>query len=67
MARYEMYHFGKSIYKKKKMESIPFLDLSEPKIKFIEISTQGSLGIGKDVYNLGGITLDLACLHVMHL
>jgi hypothetical protein len=52
---------------KKNMESIPFLDLSEPKIKFIEISTQGSLGIGKDVYNLGGITLDLACLHVMHL
>jgi hypothetical protein len=49
------------------MESIPFLDLSEPKIKFIEISTQGSLGIGKDVYNLGGITLDLTCLHVMHL
>jgi hypothetical protein len=33
------------------MESLPFLDLGKPKIKYIEISTQGSLEISKGVYN----------------
>jgi hypothetical protein len=33
------------------MESLPFLDLAKPLIKVVEISTQDSLGTGKDVYN----------------
>jgi hypothetical protein len=33
------------------IESLPFLDLGRPKIKSIEISTQGSLGTGKGVYS----------------
>jgi hypothetical protein len=33
------------------IESFPFLDLGRPKMKSIEISTQGSLGIGKGVYS----------------
>ena len=37
------------------------------KTKSIEISIQGSLGIGKGVYKPLGCTLDLACLHVTHL
>jgi len=44
-----------------------FPRLSRPKMKSIEISTQGSLRTGKGVYNPWGITLDLAYLHVMHL
>jgi hypothetical protein len=32
------------------IESLPFLNLGKPKIKFIEILTHGSLGIGKGVY-----------------
>jgi hypothetical protein len=51
----------------KNMKSLPFLDLGKPKIKSIEISTQGSLGTCKGVYNSRGFTLDLACLQVMHL
>jgi hypothetical protein len=34
------------------MKSLPFLELNKPKIKFIEISTQGYLGTGKNIYNL---------------
>jgi hypothetical protein len=33
------------------MESLHFLDLDKPKIKSIEISTQGSLEISKGVCN----------------
>jgi hypothetical protein len=33
------------------MESLSFLDLGKPKIKFIEIWIQGSLGTCKSVYN----------------
>jgi len=33
------------------MESLHFLDLDRPKIKSIEISTQGSLEISKGVCN----------------
>jgi hypothetical protein len=33
------------------MESLSFIDLGKPKIKSIEISTQGSLGTGKGLYN----------------
>ena len=42
-----------------KIESLPFVDLGKPKIKSIEISTQGALGIGKGVYNPRGKTLAL--------
>jgi hypothetical protein len=50
------------------MESLSFIDLGKPKITSIEISTQGSLGTGKGLYNTwGGFTIDLACLQVMHL
>jgi len=49
------------------MESVSFLDLGKPKIKPIEISTQGSLGTSKGLYNTWGFTIDLACLQVMHL
>ena len=50
-----------------KIESLPFLDLGKSKTKSIEISTQGTLGAGRGVYNPCGKTLDLACLHVTHL
>jgi hypothetical protein len=33
------------------IKSLHFIDLCRPKIKSIEISTQGSLGTGKGVYN----------------
>jgi len=33
------------------IESLHFLDLGRPKMKSIEISTQGSLGTGKGVYS----------------
>ena len=46
------------------MESLSFLDLDKLEIKSIEISTLGSLGTCRGVYNLWGITLDL---YVMHL
>jgi len=49
MASNEICHPRKSIYKKKKRESLPFLKLGKPKIKSIEISTQGFLGTGKGV------------------
>jgi hypothetical protein len=49
------------------MESLHFLDLGKPKINSIQISTQGSLGTYKGLYNSLCITLDLAQLHVMHL
>jgi hypothetical protein len=41
--------------------------MGKPKIKSIEISTQGSLGTCKGVFNPWDITLDLVCLHVVHL
>jgi hypothetical protein len=33
------------------IDSLPFLDLGRPKIKSIEISTQGFLGTGKGMYS----------------
>jgi hypothetical protein len=33
------------------VESLPFLDLGKPKIKFIKISIQDSLGTDKGIYN----------------
>jgi hypothetical protein len=50
-----------------KIESLPFFVLGSPKTKSIDMSTHCSLGTGKGVYNPCGKTLDLACLHVMHL
>ena len=49
------------------MESLPFRVLGSPKMKSIEIFTQGLLGTNKGVYKPYGETLDLAFLHVMHL
>ena len=50
-----------------KILSLPFLILGKPNIKSIEMSTQGSVGTGKGVYNPWGIDLDLAYRQVMHL
>ena len=50
-----------------KIESLPLFVLGSPKIKSIDMSTHGSLGTGKGVYNPCGKTLDLAFLHVIHL
>jgi hypothetical protein len=50
-----------------KIESLPFLALGSPKTKSMDISTHGSLGSGKGVYNPCGKTLDLALRHVIHL
>jgi len=49
------------------IEFFPYLAMGKPKIKSIEISTQGSLGTCKGVFNPWDITLDLVCLHVVHL
>ncbi|KAM7486569.1 hypothetical protein LguiA_002578 [Lonicera macranthoides] len=49
-----------------KIESFPLLVLGKPKMKSIEISVQGSLGIGNGVYKPWGFSLDLACLQVIH-
>ena len=49
-----------------KTKSFPLFDVGKPKTKFIEISTQGSLGMDKGLYNPWGKTLDLACLEVIH-
>jgi hypothetical protein len=49
-----------------KIESLPFFDLGKPKIKFIEISTQGSVGTGNGVYSPCGCTLDFVFLQAMH-
>jgi hypothetical protein len=49
------------------IESLPFVNLGKPKKKSIEISTKGSLGIGKRVYKSYDKTLDLTFLHEMHL
>ena len=43
-----------------KTESFPLFELGKLKIKSIEISTQGSLGMGRGLYNPWGKTLDLA-------
>ena len=40
-----------NLYAITNMKSLSFLDLGEPKIKFIEIWIQGSLGTCKSVYN----------------
>ena len=50
-----------------RMESLSFWVLGSPKIKSIEIFTQGSLGTSKGVHKPFGKTLDLAFLHVVHL
>jgi hypothetical protein len=50
-----------------KLESLPLFELGKHIIKFIDISTQGSLGTFKEVYKPWGKTLDLVCLKVMHL
>jgi len=47
-----------------KIESLPFFYLGKPKIKSIEISTQGLVGNG--VYNPCGCTLDFAFLQAIH-
>jgi hypothetical protein len=49
------------------IKSLSFLDLSNPKTKSMNISTQGSLGTGKGVYKLWGMAFDLVGLHVIHL
>jgi len=49
------------------MESLPFDVLGSPKMKSIEISAQGIVGIGRGVYKPWGWTLDLAFLHAIHL
>ena len=49
------------------MESLPFDVLGSPKMKSIEISTQGIVGIGREVYKPWGCTLDLALQHAIHL
>lgn len=43
-------HFRKPI-NNKYMELLPLLDLGKPNTKSIDMSTQGSLGIGRGVYN----------------
>ena len=48
-----------------KTESFSHFDLGKPKTNSIEISTQGSLGMGKGLYNSWGKTLHLACLQVI--
>lgn len=50
-----------------KIESLPFLELRKPKTKSMEVFTQGALVTSKGVYNPCSMTLDLACLHEMHL
>lgn len=37
-----------------KIESLPYLGLGNPKTKFIDILTQGTLGTGKGMYNVCG-------------
>ena len=44
-------------------ESLPFFYLGKPNTKSIDMSTHGSLGIGRGVHKPWGKTLDLACLH----
>ena len=61
-----MYNLRKPIYNSKNGITTLF-DLGKPKIKFINISTEGSLDTGKKVHKPWGKTLDLTCLHVMHL
>src|SRR6266540_6137607 len=48
-----------------KMLSLPFLVLGNPKIKSIEISSQGTLGTGRGMYKPCGLSRDLACWHVV--
>jgi hypothetical protein len=48
------------------IESLPFFDLGKPKTKYIEISTQGLVGIGNGVYNPCGCALDFSFLQAMH-
>ena len=47
-----------------KIESLPHLDLGKPNSKSIEISIEGSLGIGSGMYEPWGCTRDFAYLHV---
>src|ERR1044071_9268553 len=49
-----------------KIESLPFLVLDNPTIKFMLRSVHGELGIGKGVYKPCGLTLDLALRHSKH-
>src|SRR6266540_6817766 len=48
-----------------KMLSLPFLVLGNPKIKSIEISSQGTLETGGDMYKPCGLSRDLAFWHVV--
>jgi hypothetical protein len=51
-----------------KIKSLPFFFyLGKPKIKLIDILTQGFLDTGKGLYKPISKTLDLDCLYVMHL
>jgi len=59
-------HFRKAVHTTK-IEFIPFDVLRTPKIKSMEMSTQGIVGMGRRVYKPWGCTLDLAFLHAMHL
>ena len=48
------------------MESFPFDVLGNPKMKSIDMSTQGIEGIGRGVYKPWGCILDLALRQAMH-
>jgi len=50
-----------------KIDSLPFFVLGNPKTNPLDMSTHGSLGTGKGVYNPCGKILDLGLQHVMHL
>jgi len=61
----ELFHLRKPVKHNKNRVST-FIDLGKPKIKFIEISTQGLIDTGNDVYSLCSCTLDFFFLYAMH-
>jgi hypothetical protein len=48
-----------------KMLSCPLLVLGKPNTKYIEISSQGTLGAGRGIYKPCGFSRDVAFLHVV--
>ena len=49
------------------IESLPFFYLGKPNTKFMEISTNGLLGTGKEVYKSCSWNLDFSFPYVMHI
>jgi hypothetical protein len=67
MTRYKICHLRQHICNHKNKISTFFFYLGKPKIKLLDILTQGFLDTGKGVYKPISKTLDLYFLYVMHL